>query len=106
MYEWDADKSLRDVPDEFRWRIAGAAQAQDVLERSEEHGAKHGVDAEGTNDRRTRARCPHSTAEQEELNLTVVGSVGMTGAQRFKIGNVPHRISHHAPTDVLILRTN
>jgi nucleotide-binding universal stress UspA family protein len=30
----------------------------------------------------------------------------MTGAQRFKLGNVPHRVSHHAPTDLLILRTN
>jgi nucleotide-binding universal stress UspA family protein len=29
----------------------------------------------------------------------------MTGAARFMLGNVPNRISHHAPTDVLILRT-
>jgi hypothetical protein len=58
MYEWDADKSLRDVPDEFRWRIAGAAQAQDVLERSEEHAAKHGVDAE-VRTIEGPARCPH-----------------------------------------------
>ena len=106
MYEWDADKSLRDVPDEFRWRIAGAAQAQDVLERSEEHGAKHGVDAEVRTIEGPAPDVLISTAEQEELNLTVVGSVGMTGAQRFKLGNVPHRISHHAPTDLLILRTN
>lgn len=103
--QWDADKSLRDVPEEFRWRIAGAAQAQDVLERSEEHAAKHGVDAEVRTIEGPAPDVLISTAEQEDFDLIVVGSVGMTGAQRFKLGNVPHRISHHAPTDLLILRT-
>jgi nucleotide-binding universal stress UspA family protein len=104
--QWNADRSLRDVPDEFRWRIAGAAQAQDVLERSEEHAAKHGVDAAA---RAVKGPAPEvliSIAVEEDFELIVVGSVGMTGAERFKLGNVPHRISHHAPTDLLILRTN
>ena len=104
--QWDADRSLRDVPDEFRWRIAGAAQAQDVLERSEEHAAKHGVDAEVRTVKGPAPETLISIAEEEDFELIVVGSVGMTGAQRFKLGNVPHRISHHAPTDLLILRTN
>ena len=104
--QWDADRSLRDVPDEFRWRIAGAAQAQDVLERSEEHAAKHGVDAEVRTVKGPAPEVLISIAEEEDFELIVVGSVGMTGAQRFKLGNVPHRVSHHAPTDLLILRTN
>ncbi|MGH2698558.1 MAG: universal stress protein [Actinomycetota bacterium] len=104
--QWDADRSLRDVPDEFRWRIAGAAQAQDVLERSEEHAAKHGVDAEARTVKGSAPEVLTSIAQEEGFELIVVGSVGMTGAQRFKLGNVPHRISHHTPTDLLILRTN
>jgi nucleotide-binding universal stress UspA family protein len=104
--QWDADRSLRGVPDEFRWRIAGAAQAQDVLERSEEHAAKHGVEAEVRTVKGSAPEVLISIAEEEDFELIVVGSVGMTGAQRFKLGNVPHRISHHAPTDLLILRTN
>jgi nucleotide-binding universal stress UspA family protein len=104
--QWDADRSLRDVPDEFRWRIAGAAQAQDVLERSEEHAAQHGVDAEVRTVKGPAPEVLISIAEEEDFELIVVGSVGMTGAQRFKLGNVPHRVSHHAPTDLLILRTN
>jgi nucleotide-binding universal stress UspA family protein len=104
--QWDSDRSLRGVPDEFRWRIAGAAQAQDVLERSEEHAAKHGVDAEVRTVKGSAPEVLISIAEEEGFELIVVGSVGMTGAQRFKLGNVPHRISHHAPTDMLILRTN
>ncbi|MDQ4058281.1 MAG: universal stress protein [Actinomycetota bacterium] len=103
--QWDADRSLRDVPDEFRWRIAGAAQAQDVLERSEEHAAKHDVDAEVRTVEGSAPEVLISIAKEEDFELVVVGSVGMTGAQRFKLGNVPHRISHHAPTDLLILRT-
>jgi nucleotide-binding universal stress UspA family protein len=103
--QWNADRSLRDVPDEFRWRIAGAAQAQDVLERSEEHAARHNVDAEVRTIKGSAAEVLISTAKEEDFELVVVGSVGMTGAQRFKLGNVPHRISHHAPTDLLILRT-
>jgi nucleotide-binding universal stress UspA family protein len=104
--QWDSDRSLRGVPDEFRWRIAGAAQAQDVLERSEEHAAKHGVDAEVRTVKGSAPEVLISIAKEEGFELIVVGSVGMTGAQRFKLGNVPHRISHHAPTDLLILRTS
>jgi nucleotide-binding universal stress UspA family protein len=104
--QWKAHRSLGDVPDEFRWRIAGAAQAQDVLERSEEHAVRHGIDAEVRTVKGSASEVLISIAEEEDFELIVVGSVGMTGAQRFKLGNVPHRISHHAPTDLLILRTN
>ena len=37
--------------------------------------------------------------------LVVVGNKGMTGSQRFLLGSVPNKISHHAPGDVLITRT-
>jgi nucleotide-binding universal stress UspA family protein len=103
--QWDADRSLRGVPDEFRWRIAGAAQAQDVLERSEEHAAGRNVDAEVRTVKGAAAEVLIAIAKEEDFDLVMVGSVGMTGAKRFKLGNVPHRISHHAPTDLLILRT-
>jgi nucleotide-binding universal stress UspA family protein len=104
--QWKAPRSLGDVPDEFRWRIAGAAQAQDVLERSEEHALKHGIDAEVRTVKGQAAEVLISIAETEDFELLVVGSVGMTGAKRFKLGNVPHKISHHAPTDLLILKTD
>ena len=35
----------------------------------------------------------------------VVGNKGMTGAKRFLIGWVPNKISHHAPSNVLIVHT-
>ena len=95
----------KDVPDEFRWRIADAAQAKDVLERASEHAAKAGAEADVRAVEGSPAETLISIAENEGFDLIVVGSVGMSGAKRFMLGNVPHRISHHAPTDVLILRT-
>jgi nucleotide-binding universal stress UspA family protein len=95
----------KDVPDEFKWRIADAAQARDVLERAAEHASKEGVDADVRAIEGSPAETLIGLAERDGFDLIVVGSVGMSGAKRFMLGNVPHRISHHAPTDVLILHT-
>jgi nucleotide-binding universal stress UspA family protein len=38
-------------------------------------------------------------------DLLVVGNKGMTGASRFFLGSVPNKVSHHAPTALLIVRT-
>lgn len=101
--QWSS--KTKDVPSEFRWRIADAAQAKDVLERAAEHAAKEGVDAEVRAIEGSAAETLISLAEREGFDVIVVGSVGMSGAKRFMLGNVPHRISHHAPTDVLVLHT-
>lgn len=45
-------------------------------------------------------------AEQVGADLIVVGSQGMAGAKRFLLGSVPNRIAHHAPCDVLIVKTD
>jgi nucleotide-binding universal stress UspA family protein len=103
--QWGAGKRVREVPDEFRWRIAGAAQAQDVLDRAAEHALSAGLEAEVRALEGNPAERLISFAAEGGFDMVAVGSVGMSGAKRFMLGNVPHRISHHAPTDVLILRT-
>lgn len=45
------------------------------------------------------------TAEEEGVDLIIVGNRGMTGAKRFLLGSVPNRVSHHAPCTVLIVQT-
>lgn len=105
LEQWKAGGVGAGVPEEFRWRIAGAAQAEDVLERAQEHAAKRGIEAEVKALQGSPAEVLISTAESGDFGLIVVGSVGMSGAKRFALGNVPNRISHHAPTDVLILKT-
>ena len=44
-------------------------------------------------------------AETTGANLIVVGSKGMRGGRRFLLGNVPNKVSHHAPCSVMIVRT-
>ena len=45
-------------------------------------------------------------AESGNPTLLVVGSVGMSGARRFMLGNVPNKVSHSAHTDLLIVKTD
>jgi nucleotide-binding universal stress UspA family protein len=44
-------------------------------------------------------------AEATEASMIVVGSKGMHGGRRFLLGNVPNKVSHHAPCSVMIVRT-
>ena len=44
-------------------------------------------------------------AEATNAGLIVVGSKGMRGGKRFMLGNVPNKVSHHAPCSVMIVRT-
>ena len=44
-------------------------------------------------------------AEATDADLIVVGSKGMRGGRRFLLGNVPNKVSHHAPCSVMIVRT-
>ena len=43
-------------------------------------------------------------AEKDDYDLIVLGNKGMLGG-RFHIGVVPNKVSHQAPTDLLIVRT-
>ena len=44
-------------------------------------------------------------AEEEGVDLVVVGNRGMRGAKRFLLGSVPNRVAHLAPCSVLIVHT-
>jgi nucleotide-binding universal stress UspA family protein len=45
-------------------------------------------------------------AEEQHAGLIVVGNRGMGGSRRYLLGDVPNKVSHHAPCNVLILRTS
>ena len=104
--QWSAGKMTKGTPEEFRWRIAGTAQAEDVLERASEHASQRGVEADVRAEKGNAAEVLITVAEEAGVDAIAVGNVGMTGTKRFMLGNVPNRISHHAPTDVLIIRTS
>jgi nucleotide-binding universal stress UspA family protein len=43
-------------------------------------------------------------ANEQQADLIVVGSWGLTGIQRFLLGSVSSKVSHHAPCSVMIVR--
>ncbi len=103
--QWSAGKSTRSVPDEFKWRIAGATQAEDILDRAMSRADEFGVAPELRAVEGNPAEELLSISENEGIGLVAVGSVGMSGPKRFMLGNVPHRLSHHSRTDLLVLHT-
>jgi nucleotide-binding universal stress UspA family protein len=44
-------------------------------------------------------------AERGRYDLLVMGNKGMTGVSRFLMGSVPNKVSHHATSTILIVRT-
>ena len=45
-------------------------------------------------------------ANAEDIDVIVVGSVGMSGRKEFLLENVPNRVSHNAPCTVVIVQTH
>ncbi|MBV9454759.1 MAG: universal stress protein, partial [Rubrobacter sp.] len=43
--------------------------------------------------------------EEEQVDVVVVGNVGMSGRKQFLLGNIPNRISHNARCSVVIVNT-
>ncbi len=44
-------------------------------------------------------------AKEEDIDVIVVGSVGMSGRKEFLLENIPNRVSHNAPCTVVIVKT-
>jgi len=44
-------------------------------------------------------------AETEDVDVVVVGNVGMSGRKEFLLGNVPNRVSHGTRRTVIIVNT-
>ena len=45
------------------------------------------------------------TAASEDVDVVVVGNVGMSGRKEFLLGNVPNRVSHNSDRTVIIVNT-
>jgi nucleotide-binding universal stress UspA family protein len=52
------------------------------------------------------ARVMVDLAKAEDIDVIVVGSVGMSGRKEFLLENVPNRVSHNAPCTVVIVQTH
>ena len=80
--------------------------AEQMLARSARHAEEAGVEVEW------EARPGHPAdvildiAQERGAWLIVVGNKGMTGARRYLLGGVADKLSHHAPCNVMIVRTD
>ena len=45
-------------------------------------------------------------SKEEDVDVIVVGSVGMSGRKEFLLENVPNRVSHNATCTVVIVQTH
>jgi len=95
-----------DVPTDVSWMVNPREDVQGVLDEEAEWIKKDGVADVATYAREgDPADAILDVAEETEADLIVVGNKGMTGARRFLLGSVPNKVSHHAPCNVMIVRT-
>lgn len=82
-------------PDTLRPSLDAAARA------FPESGVEIDTQVEGGNP----AAVIMAVAERGGYDLVVLGNKGMTGIERFRLGSVPNKVSHHLPCSLLIVRT-
>src|SRR4051794_18505222 len=96
----------RDVPEDVSWVVNPREDVQAVLDQEAERVKGIGVSEVETFAREgDPADAILDVAEERGADLVVVGNKGMTGARRFLLGSVPNKVSHHAPCNVMIVRT-
>jgi nucleotide-binding universal stress UspA family protein len=95
-----------ELPEDLQWVINPRGDVLALLERAREDARTAGLTEVETFARQgDAADAILDVAEEQRVDLIVVGNRGMTGAKRFLLGSVPNRVSHHAPCSVLIVRT-
>jgi nucleotide-binding universal stress UspA family protein len=102
------DKGADGVPDDIRWQITDSAVAEGHAVKASEIAARVGLGRQkvhAISERGDPSDALIRVAEERGGDLIVVGSKGMSSASRFLLGSVPNKVSHHAPCDVVIVRT-
>jgi nucleotide-binding universal stress UspA family protein/RimJ/RimL family protein N-acetyltransferase len=86
--------------------LQAPSDAEAVLAEATRDVRAEGIEALTHARRDDPAEALIAVAEEQDADLLVVGSVGMSRASRFVLGNVPNKVSHHAPCSILIVRTD
>ena len=78
--------------------------AYDVLARDERRFTEAGFEIEKHAREGDPANAIIDVATDQKADLIAVGARGTTGLRRFMLGSVSSKLSHHAPTSLLIVR--
>jgi nucleotide-binding universal stress UspA family protein len=93
------------VAEAAEWAVGSDFQVDAVLERARETARAGDLEIEVHAPKGDAADALLSLAKEQGADLIVLGSRGMRGARRV-LGSVPNKVSHGAPCDVLIVRTD
>jgi nucleotide-binding universal stress UspA family protein len=100
-------------PQMLRERMTGGAHTETVdlrevaealLKRAARDALARGVDVETHVREGDPADVIIDVANEQQAELIVVGSRGLTGIKRFLLGSVSNKVSHHASCSVMIVR--
>ena len=98
-------EEAREAPRDLQWMINAREDVETTLREAAAEAEAAGVAVETYAREGDPADAILDVAEERGADLIVVGNKGMTGAKRFLLGSVPNKVSHHAPSSVLIVRT-
>lgn len=108
-YEPVSGERLREegeqAPEDVQWMINHREEVEATLAEAAKVAERAGVACTTYARQGDPADAILDVAEEQDVDLIVVGNKGMTGAKRFLLGSVPNKVSHHAPCSVLIIRT-
>ena len=77
---------------------------KDILDSSKQIAKKRGLSPDTRLETGQAADKISQIAEDENIDLIVIGSRGMSGVKSFLLGSVSDKVSHHASCPVLIVR--
>ena len=96
----------REAPGDVQYEISPREDVNLILDGASGEAKKAGIEEVQAHAREGEpADAILDVAEEINADLIVVGNKGMTGARRFLLGSVPNKVSHHAPSSVIIVRT-
>ena len=99
------EAARRELPEELQWMVSPGERADALLRNAVARLRDSGIETEPHSRTGDPASAIIDVAEEQGADLIVVGNKGMSGVARFLLGSVPSKVAHHAPCDVLIVRT-
>lgn len=99
--KWALDMARRYEAELIVLQAAGETAELERYVQDHAQGARWRVDTEDD-----PAASIIAAAEAEDVDVIVVGNVGMSGRREFLLGNIPNRVSHNARCTVIIVDTS
>jgi ubiquinone biosynthesis protein len=99
--KWAADMARRYDAELIVLQAGGAREELERYVVDNAPGARYRVDSE-----EDPAASIIAAAQAEDVDVIVVGNVGMSGRREFLLGNIPNRVSHNARCTVVIVDTS